>query len=609
MNTFTEVLKIQLRNKEISIEQLCEGLCSQSMFVKICNGERSADKLLRERLLQRLGVSDTRNESFLYRDEYDAWKLRQQIVNHINREQYKQAEEFLEEYKSKAAMENKLEQQFCLVMEVQLLMAQGRKEEQVKEKIERALKLTIPHIDTKPLQQLVLSDQEMDLVLEYARYCHPERMAECCEVLLDYVKRCMEDEYLRAKIFPKIVYYQCMAEREKAVPDWKKLLGNCDEAIACLRDTQRLYYFWELLGEREKIYEHFAQKNSSERENTHKQIFAIMQEENALWKHTLEAMYRDCGVSPAMKNSCYLYLQKDVFCLNEMIYKRRNMLGLTRKELCEGICSEKTIIRVETTTGKMQMPIARQVLRRLGLSAERQRVDVVGANPEALRLVKDIATYGYNREYGKEQEALEKLEKMIPMEEPVNRQYVKRKNVLLMRSRGEIAGNQVLEGLAEALEYTVPLKVIENANDLCLTKGEQTCLMNLARLHGRNELNRYHKILWKLCKQYEEADEITQNLSMYEFIMAHIASVLGNAGDYEESNEISRIILRENALARRFGNIADGIYNMAYNYKSQCPPDYDEKVWRTEVKKSAMLFHMAKSYNLEKILENILTKA
>lgn len=81
--------------------------------------------------------------------------------------------------------------------------------------------------------------------------------------------------------------------------------------------------------------------------------------------------------------------------------------------------------------------------------------------------------------------------------------------------------------------------------------------------------------------------------------------MLGNAGGYEESNTISRTILQEDALARRFGNIADGIYNMAYNYRAQCPPDYDEKIWRTEVQKSAMLFHIMKSYKLEKILENI----
>ena len=288
MSGFTEVIKTQMENKGISKTQLCEGLCSQSMFVKICNGERGADKLLRERLLQRLGVSDTRNESSLYRDEYDAWRLRQQIVNHINREQYKLAEGLLEEYKSKAAMENKLEQQFGLVMEVQLWMAQGRGEEQIQERVERALKLTVPHIDTKPLHQLVLSEHEMDLVLEYARYCHPERMAECCRALLEYVKQHISDEYLQAKIFPKIVYYQCIAEREG--PDRKMLLRNCNEAIACLRDTQRLYYFWELLGEREKIYEHFIKKDSAEGENTHKQVFVRMQEENALWKRTLEEM-------------------------------------------------------------------------------------------------------------------------------------------------------------------------------------------------------------------------------------------------------------------------------------------------------------------------------
>ena len=447
----------------------------------------------------------------------------------------------------------------------------------------------------------------MDLVLEYSKYCHPKRITQCCEGLLEYVKQHIHDEYMKAKIFPKIVYYQCIAEGEES--DWDMLLQNCNEAIDCLRDTKRLYYFWELLCEREKIYEHFIKKASAESEKTQKQVLVLMQEENALWKQTLEEMYRDCGVSPAMKNGCYLYLQRDTFCMNEIIFKRRTMLGMTRKELCEGICSEKTIARVELTNGKMQMPIARQVLQRLGLSGERQRVDVVTSNPEALKLVKDIATYGYNREYDKEQEALEKLEKMISMEEPINRQYVKRVSVLLMRDGGEIAGDKVLEGLVEALEYTISLDIIENARDLCLTKGERICLMNLARSHGRNNLSRYHKILWELCKQYEENDEIAQNLSMYEFVMAHIASVLGNAGHYEESSAISRIIIREDALARQFGNIADGIYNMAYNYKAQCPPGYDDNVWRTEVEKSAMLFHMAKSYNLERVLENILIKS
>lgn len=158
MNGFEEVLKEQMKKIEISVEDLCEGLCSQSMFARICSGERSADKLLRERLMQRLGLSDTRNESFLFRDEYEEWKLRQQILNAINREQFHRAEELLQKYKSSVLMNNNLEQQFCMVMEMQILIGQGGGTDQVEERIERALKLTVPNIDTKPLHQLLLSE-------------------------------------------------------------------------------------------------------------------------------------------------------------------------------------------------------------------------------------------------------------------------------------------------------------------------------------------------------------------------------------------------------------------------------------------------------------------
>ena len=608
MNAFAKVLKAQTKISGVSIEKLCEGLCSQSMFTRICNGERNTDKLLRDRLMQRLGVSDTRNESFLFRDEYVGWKQRQQIVNCMNRGELEQAEELLLEYKRRASMENRLEQQFCLVMEIQILVTRGCGGNRIKEQIEKALKLTVPNINKKPLHDLMFSEQEMDLVLEYVRYCHPEKMAEYCRVLLEYIKQHISDEYMQAKILPKTVYYQCMAEHSGGISDWNILLRNCNKAIACLRDTQRLYYFVELLHERKKLYEHFIAKAKAENEKIQVEALTRMQEENVLWKQTLEEMYRECGVSPTMNNSCYLYLQKDTFCINDIIYKRRTMLGMTRKQLCEGICSEKTIARVELTDGKMQMPIAREVLSRLGMSGEYQRMDIVTSDPEALKLVKDIATYGYNREYEKELEALEKLEKMISMEEPINRQYIKETRTMIMYNCGEISKGMVLQRLKEALQYTLLLKNAENADELYLTKEERTCLINMARIQDTNKLNSYYKVLWKICEKHESADEIAQNISMYEFVMSHIASVLGNAGNYEESNAISRIIIQENALVRRFGNIADGIYNMAYNYKAQCPVDYDEKAWRAAVRKSAILFQIEKNYNLEKTLKNKLSE-
>lgn len=398
MNTFAEILKVQMKISGVSMEKLCEGLCSQSLFTRICNGERTADKLLRDRLMQRLCISETRYESFLFQEEYDGWKQRQTIVNCINQGKLDQAERLLLEYKKQISVEKKLEQQFYMTMEAQILCIQDKEKDRIKELIEQALKLTVPNIHKKSLHELVLSEQEMDLILEYACYCKPERMTAYCQELLDYIDHRVSDEYMKVKIFPKIVHYQCIAWEMDGILDCNVLLKNCNKAIMCLRNTQKLYYFLELLCEREKLYMYFLSDAEAKKEHLQIEALKKIQKENALWKQTLEEMYEICGVPLKMQHSCYLYHQKDVFCINDIIYKRRMMLKMTRKQLCEGICSEKTIARVELTGGKMQMPILREVLDRLGMSGEYQKIDIVSSDPTALQLVRDIATHGNNRE-------------------------------------------------------------------------------------------------------------------------------------------------------------------------------------------------------------------
>lgn len=77
---YCELLKSQLQISNVSIEKLSEGLCSTSMLSRICNGERTANKMMRDRLMQRLGLADDRNENFIFREEYEKWKIRQKIV-------------------------------------------------------------------------------------------------------------------------------------------------------------------------------------------------------------------------------------------------------------------------------------------------------------------------------------------------------------------------------------------------------------------------------------------------------------------------------------------------------------------------------------------------
>ena len=51
------------------------------------------------------------------------------------------------------------------------------------------------------------------------------------------------------------------------------------------------------------------------------------QEKNEGWLRTLEQTYEEYGISPRMENTCYLYVEKGVHCIGDVIRLRRNMLG------------------------------------------------------------------------------------------------------------------------------------------------------------------------------------------------------------------------------------------------------------------------------------------
>lgn len=220
------------------------------MLIYFCQGEKLPNKLLQERLFQRIHLSDTRSENFLFEDEYRLWKLRQHIIKQINQQNFEQAHKLLQEYKGKVCMENCLEQQFCMVMNIYMLPEAKRGKYW-----KQALKLTVPNIDTKPLSQLMLSETELDLLLEYVRTCHFQHLSKTCDKVISYIQSHISDTCVRAKILPKAVYYQCLVAKRQDIKDYAKLMRNCDEAIECLRDTKRLYYFWENLN-----YEHHFKK-------------------------------------------------------------------------------------------------------------------------------------------------------------------------------------------------------------------------------------------------------------------------------------------------------------------------------------------------------------
>lgn len=60
----------------VTLNQLAEGLCSESEMQRIEKGERLPEKLMRDRIMARMGISDDNYEDYLQTEEYERWALR-----------------------------------------------------------------------------------------------------------------------------------------------------------------------------------------------------------------------------------------------------------------------------------------------------------------------------------------------------------------------------------------------------------------------------------------------------------------------------------------------------------------------------------------------------
>lgn len=230
---FCRLLEQLMKQQNVAVKKLSEGLCCVSMLSRIKQGQRVPDKMMRDRLLERLGISDERNENLLDYEDYVKWEARRNIVKCVKRKEISKARKLLTEYAGNKDFVGKIEQQFYHAMEIQLMLYENTAAEHLAKRLEMAVKLTVPNIDDKKIFDLQLSLQELNLVLEYEKYGHPERFKERCRELLQYIEHSAMDERNRAKIYPKVTCYLCEALSRDGEMDYAEILLFMNRAIEC----------------------------------------------------------------------------------------------------------------------------------------------------------------------------------------------------------------------------------------------------------------------------------------------------------------------------------------------------------------------------------------
>ena len=560
----------QVRQEMVSI-----GICTVSGMNRFENGNRIAEKLMRDRLTARLGISGEKYEDYLQRKEYIRWQHRLRIVKAIEKRELSVAKEELSAYANLRGL-NTVNKQFVETMRFMILSLENASPDELLECIRKAVKYTVPNSEKALAGKHLLADQEINLIAEKMRLTPPKaairdetawRISEY-EKLIAYMDNSHWEALQKAKVYPKVVYYICqlLLEKEKSEEELRNGLELCDVAIELLRDTCRLYYFVELTGIREILVERLmlCAIDSEEKCFCEKLI-----KENNLWEKTIKKLYSEYKLDTYMSNFCYLYYETECHDMAEVIEHRRSMFNLSRVKLSEGICDERTIVRFEREGRNPSVETVRVLFEKLGLCAEYRRAQIITTDVDALILYNENLRKAANdANYEIALEYIDRLKRTIDMELSHNRQEIKRiENYMLYKSK-KISAEMYGDMIIESLECTINESALMRSKEKFLTRSEYLCIHDLAFDMKTNISETCLEIVEELCNE-NRIEKKESRSTMREWMVVRWVGLLGDKQRYQESSELSREILKECLVHYRMPNLWDYMYNIIWNYQKE----------------------------------------
>ncbi len=562
---FATLLKNIRTEEEVSLDQLAYGIMSTSQLARIEKGERSVAKVVRDRLLERLGVARDLYENLLDLEDYREWERQKDILHAVREKQTEQAEQLLSEYEESLEDDENIRRQFYLVMLADIQKKAEGQELFVRECYREALALTVPEADTVWAKQRPLSILEINLLLENLAYENGMDSFLKYKVLLRYVEDGCYDEISKAKIYPKIAFYSLkkrMQYREHLdAGERTECLEICGKTVERLRDAGRTYYLVELLEIRKQLLKDQLEcLPDTDRENH----LAIRQEDETLLA-VIRKLYQEYGVTEYMEDCTYLYQQKWVFPIGEVLKIRRTMFGMTQEQLCDGICSVKSLRRAEQGKTDIQREVREKLLKRLGLSGQLQWTRLITSDREVVRLAERLAKYQNGQNYVETRKLLERLKAKVTMEIPQNKQFIIETEALLDYYEKKISMRKFVDCETEILRQTLKENDFRKMGKIYLTEMEITCIRNRWRGLKNEEKKKGIQFLLNIYEEYSSKNGIANAISMYEFVTEGAVSELGNMGEHELAILIDNKSIKESLKCRRLIHIDYKLYDIFWN--------------------------------------------
>ncbi|MBE5909463.1 MAG: helix-turn-helix transcriptional regulator [Lachnospiraceae bacterium] len=532
---------------------MARGLYSATMMCRVEAGERLPDYLMRNRLMSRLGISAEGFEDYIQPDEYERYLQLREIMDLVEHERIDLASGCIKAMLSTCNKREKIEYQFLLDMQGRLVALKGGNVNEVIDIYNTAIQVTIPDYNYQELDHYLLAPEEYYLLiqrLEYVKF--DNQWLEEIEAMIQTLSFREMQSVSKSKIFAKGAFlYGKMILKHKASDKTyvQRALQYVVRAVEMIRDSKRLYYAIELLDLFDKLCEELHEKypdNDTYDEYQH-------------FKSACIYMYGKYPIDVSIENDCYVYKAADVRCIGDVIASRRNMLGMTKRELADDLCSVRTLIRIERKQGAVQQDILNQILNRLYISPGYRRAELLTSN---VKLIKDYKRCRMLVNNGEKAE-LETL--MAQIHEEIDYSVVQNRQVMLrIRNKSLLDDNTITrEEFVQRLWKTLSLSGVNTKNAFksknYLTKVEKACLYNLA-LKGS-----YKEEFINYYEEYINNNENMDDIPFIELVNTWMASEIGDQGNYGLSSAIAKKTILLLLKNRRGTEIAANAYGVCWN--------------------------------------------
>lgn len=488
-------------------EQLAEGVCSLQALSRIESGVSGVSPATFQALMEHAGASCERFPTFASREDFDCYCSLKYARFHLEAWQLKDSYEELQKLEAKNWANNRLFYQEWLLLHCELqFYSYCYSHEQNRNTLLAALHITRPHIDLSDFGRLLLSQNEIRLLILLAQeFLYLSDGNLCLQITAQL------DSYLFNSSFSAVEKKQLQAKLAIVQAKYMISTGDCQHALQTIdyvlkdaqqkRNTAILFCLTFLKG---LCYYYTGDVAAADR--CIKAAFYSSHAVNSCYATVCRRylLYNtDYPVSDHMKSlpdvpltaypvavlqdtSCFsdgVYSADvaEAYTLGDIIQDFRLEQGLSQQIICQGLCSKSKLSKIENGTLQPDIALAEALLQRLGLS---ERIFTFWGNEREARFYELKFKLMDIQHLPKEKKIpyIQEMAELLHTEDTLYRQQYLTECTVLLNSPEE-----TVTALTEALHLTLPDFDIYEISRYRLTWSETTILNMIASAYRHTQ--------------------------------------------------------------------------------------------------------------------------